>query len=52
MISVELSPEELALVRNALSAFLTDFGHNEHEVVRQLKDLLSKIPTQDSRRPH
>ncbi|HEX2810119.1 MAG TPA: hypothetical protein VHN80_28475 [Kineosporiaceae bacterium] len=47
MISIELTDEELALVRHALSAFLADFGHNEKDVVHQLKELLVKIPTKN-----
>lgn len=44
MIAIELTHEELRLVRNALSAFLADFGHKEHELVSQVRELLGKIP--------
>jgi hypothetical protein len=37
--------DELALVHHALSAFLSDFGHKEKDVVHSLKELLGKIPT-------
>ena len=47
MISIELTDEELALMRHALSAFLADFGHNEKDVVQQLQQLLVKIPTKN-----
>jgi hypothetical protein len=43
MISIELTAEELTLMRHALSAFLSDFGHNEKDVVHQLQELLDKI---------
>jgi hypothetical protein len=42
--TIELTDEELRLVREALKAFLDDFGHEEMDVVRQLKALLAKIP--------
>ena len=44
MIAIELTRDELRLVHNALSAFLSDFGHNEKDVVHQLQQLLGKIP--------
>ena len=44
MTTIELTDEELRLVRNALKAFLDDFGHEEMDVVRQLQALLAKIP--------
>ncbi|HEX2809074.1 MAG TPA: hypothetical protein VHN80_23165 [Kineosporiaceae bacterium] len=46
MIAVELTHDELTLVRHALSAFLSDFGHKEKDVVHSLRDLLGKIPAQ------
>jgi hypothetical protein len=44
MIDVEFTHDELALVHHALSAFLSDFGHKQADVVHQLRDLLGKIP--------
>ena len=44
MMSIELTKEELALVRHALSSFLLDFGHKEKDVVHSLQQLLGKIP--------
>jgi hypothetical protein len=43
MISLELTQDELRLIRNALNALLADFGHNEHDILHQIKDLLVKI---------
>jgi hypothetical protein len=44
MTPIELTPDELALVREALHAFLDDFGHEEIDVVRRIKALLAKLP--------
>lgn len=43
MIPIEFTRDELSLVRNALTAFLADFGHHEHDLVKQVRDLLGKI---------
>jgi hypothetical protein len=42
---LELSDEELRLLRAALHAYLDDFGHEEADVLRQLKELIAKLPT-------
>jgi len=39
MISIELTHDELVLVRNALHAF----GHKEHDIVAQLRAILHKV---------
>ena len=44
MTTIEFTDEELRLVREALKAFLNDFGHEEMDVVRQLQALLAKLP--------
>ena len=44
MTSIELTPDELTLMRSALQSFLDDFGHDELDVVRQIKALLAKLP--------
>ncbi|HKS79504.1 MAG TPA: hypothetical protein VJQ07_11615 [Gaiellaceae bacterium] len=46
MTTIELTPDELRLTREALRAFLDDFGHDEMDVVRQLKALLEKLPAE------
>jgi len=43
MISIELTHDELVLVRNALHAFMSDFGHKEHDIVAQLRAILHKV---------
>jgi hypothetical protein len=42
---LELNEEELRLLQAALHAYLDDFGHEEADVLRRLKDLLAKLPT-------
>jgi hypothetical protein len=42
---LELNDEELRLLQAALHAYLDDFGHEEADVLRRLKDLLAKLPT-------
>jgi hypothetical protein len=44
MHSIELTEEELALVRAALHSYLDDFGHEEADVLRRLKEILAKLP--------
>ena len=44
MTTIELTYEELKLVSAALHAFLDDFGHDEADVVRQVRSLLAKLP--------
>jgi hypothetical protein len=46
MHTIELTDEELALVRAALHTYLDDFGHNEADVLRRLKDLLARLPVE------
>jgi hypothetical protein len=43
--TIELTDEELRLVRNALKAFLDDFGHEEMDVLRQVQAVLAKLPS-------
>jgi hypothetical protein len=47
MHTLELTPEELRLVRSALKSFLDDFGHEEAELVAQIKALITKLPSED-----
>ena len=44
MHTIELTEEELRLVRNALQSFLEDFGHNEADILRSIKQVLAKLP--------
>jgi hypothetical protein len=42
--TVELTNDELKLIRSALRSYLDDFGHEEADVLRKIKDLLEKLP--------
>lgn len=48
MHTIELTEEELTLVRAALHSYLDDFGHEEADVLRSLKELLAKLPSPDA----
>ena len=40
-----LTDDELRLLQAALHSHLDDFGHEEADVLRALKELLEKLPT-------
>lgn len=48
MQTIELSDEELRLVHAALHSYLDDFGHEEADLLRQIKALLAKLPRPSS----
>jgi hypothetical protein len=41
---IRVTNDELKLIRNALRSYLDDFGHEEADVLRQVKELLEKLP--------
>jgi hypothetical protein len=41
--TIELTDEELRLVRAALHSYLDDFGHEEADLLRAIKELLAKL---------
>ena len=41
----ELTDEELRLLHAALHSYLDDFGHEEADVLRRIKELMTKLPT-------
>jgi hypothetical protein len=43
--TLELTDDELRLLQAALHAYLDDFGHEEADVLRRLKELIGKLPT-------
>jgi hypothetical protein len=47
MSTIDLTTDELQLLRAALNSFLDDFGHEEMDVVRRIKALLAKLPDED-----
>jgi hypothetical protein len=42
---IELSHEELRLLYAALHSYLDDFGHEEADILRSIKELIAKLPT-------
>jgi hypothetical protein len=44
MHTIELTDEELRIVQQALHSYLDDFGHEEADVLRLIKQVLAKIP--------
>ena len=44
MHTIELTDEELHILRNALHSYLDDFGHEEADVLRLIKQVLAKLP--------
>jgi hypothetical protein len=47
MYTLELTPEELRLVHAALKSYLDDFGHEQADLLREIKVLLAKLPAED-----
>jgi hypothetical protein len=44
MHTIELTVDELRLVQAALHSYLDDFGHEEADVLREIKALIAKLP--------
>jgi hypothetical protein len=44
MHTIELTDKELRLLHAALHSYLDDFGHEEADVLRDLKALIAKLP--------
>jgi hypothetical protein len=43
MNTIELTDEELRLAVSAVRSYLDDFGHEEADLLRRLKELLRKL---------
>jgi hypothetical protein len=43
MHTIELTEDELRLLRAAVRSYLDDFGHEEADVLRSVKQLLAKL---------
>jgi nucleotide-binding universal stress UspA family protein len=43
-VNVELNDADLRLIHNALASFMTDFGHDESEVIDAIRAVLAKLP--------
>jgi hypothetical protein len=44
MHTIEMTDEELRLVRAALVSYLEDFGHDEADVLRAVKAIIARLP--------
>ena len=40
-----LTDDELRMLRAALHSYLDDFGHDESDLLRQIKELIDRLPT-------
>jgi hypothetical protein len=45
MHTIELTEDELKLLQAALHSYLDDFGHDEADVLRLIKQLIAKLPS-------
>jgi hypothetical protein len=45
MHTIELTDDELRIVRAALHSYLEDFGHEEADILRAVKALIAKLPS-------
>ena len=43
--TLDLNDDELRLLQAALHSYLDDFGHEEADVLRQIKELMARLPT-------
>jgi hypothetical protein len=44
MTTIELTDDEVKLLRAALHSYFDDFGHKEEDILRQIKTLMDKLP--------
>ena len=44
MHTLELTDRELTLIHAALRSFLDDFGHDQADLLREIKALIAKLP--------
>ena len=44
MNTIELNDEELRLMHAALHSYLDDFGHEQADLLREIKALIAKLP--------
>jgi hypothetical protein len=43
--TLELDDDDLRLLHAALHSYLDDFGHEEADVLRRIKELMARLPT-------
>ena len=46
--TIELNDAELRLLHAALHSYLDDFGHEEADLLRQIKAVIAKLPPSDA----
>jgi hypothetical protein len=46
--TIELTDDELRLLHAALHSYLDDFGHEEGDLLRQIKAVIAKLPRPDA----
>jgi hypothetical protein len=44
MHTIELTDDEVKLLRAALRSYFDDFGHEQQDILRQIRTLLDKLP--------
>ena len=47
---LDLTPSQLKVTHTALKSFLDDFGHDEPDVHRAIREVLDKLPDEHSLR--
>jgi hypothetical protein len=45
MHTIELTDDELRIVQHALRSYLDDFGHEQADLLREIKALIAKLPS-------
>jgi hypothetical protein len=45
---LELTPAQLKITHTALKSLLDDFGHDQHEVIHLIHEVLDKLPDEHS----
>jgi hypothetical protein len=45
---LDLTPAQLKVTYNALKSMLDDFGHDEREVARLIREVIAKLPEAES----
>jgi hypothetical protein len=45
---LELTPAQLKITHTALKSLLDDFGHDQHDVIRVIHEVLDKLPDEHS----
>ena len=45
---LDLTPAQLKITFTALKSFLDDFGHNERDVAKVVREVLAKLPDEGS----